>query len=310
MVIARYFVSPRIVLVLGVLGIGALASYLRADGTSRTPSAVAAPLWPEHRFLAIQKEWRKEVQYLQTDRMWEVGGALVVTPEEVGSAIKNCTREEIYYAAGEELPRKILQFHPSDYLQLEQGFLGKDQFSRWFYPSGTVKTYLYHRGARLLQGYDLSPGGRVSVWWLCDGEGEREMKDSGASGFRIRRWFHRGLQYLEKRYKCKDCVGIRLDVGSEGWDRLVVSPHSEDLHLKDKLWQYRRDLRSVWFQSKDKPLAISGWVDDPEREKEASQFTARRKEFLARYNKLLKDAGRNWEELGIDFIRSGGAWPK
>jgi len=296
------------VLVAGMLGIGILAHHLRADATPRTPSKMSAPLRPEHRFLAIRTEWRKEVCYLQTDRSVEVGGPRVVTPAEVGAAIKECTREESYYAAGEKLPRKMLEFHPSGYLKEETDFVGEEQFSRSLYPNGSIKTYRYHHGARLLQGYDLAPDGRVSVW-LRDGEGEREMKDSGLSGFRVHRWFHGGWPLLEKRYRGRECVRIRLDAKGEEWGMLLVSPHSANLFLGDKLWSYDSDLRRCEFQSKDKPLNFSGWPD-PEREKEAARFAACRKEFLGRYDKLLKEAGQSWEELGIDFIRLGKDWPK
>jgi hypothetical protein len=299
------FTPSKWILILAMLGLGAVVYPLHADVPSQTRTEVSKLLRPEHRFLPIQKEWRKEVEYLVPCE--DLGGYSVLTAAAAGAETWRYFRQECYHAGGKNQIPKLLRFHPSGYLQEEIDTLDREQFIRTFYPNGTVKTYLYWREGRWLQGYDISPDGKVKHW-LRDGNGERVTRGS-QPGFRVQRWYHQGRRFLEKRYEKDVCTKMRLDLEDKAWDMLVVTPTTESLRLGGAAKNWDKIGGHVWFQKGGDFSIDPGWPN-PEREKARQEYPKQRKEFLNRYGELLTRAGRNWEELGIGFLRSGAAWPK
>jgi hypothetical protein len=296
----------RAVLALGLLGAGAGVLTYHAQTGGSLPPATAAPLpgVTGHAFRPVDKAWVKTGSYLKPDGGDPPESYTVVEPKDRDPAFKGYYREERYRETAQAKEDcKILRYHPSGYLHTEIDNLGKEeQFSRSLRADGSVAYFAHWRGGQWLDGYSVSPGGKV--WHrLRDGRGELVVYGD-KDGFYRHTWYHEGYPFLEKRFEKGACSGVRLNGG--GSDSLTVSAKGERLLLwaRQEIW-YKAPGEKPHFQEIGRP--------DPRRaeagEKLRELYPLRRQEFLETYGKFLRKAGRSWQGLGIDFIRSGKPWP-
>ena len=201
----------------------------------------------KHPFHPPQRRWLLEVDYLQEDGP---ASYIVVKPADRDPGIKTYHKEICYYwnpqerAAGRTC--KVLRFNPHGWREEEIDNIGPDQYSREFYPSGSVSSSLHWYGpdgviGKWLDGDSVSPV-KKKVSHFAHGRGALTAwnSDAGDEGTYARTWYLDGDTYLTKRVVQNKCTGTTLYAPHD--DSLSVGPQEETLTLTSlhELWIKRR----------------------------------------------------------------------
>jgi RNA polymerase sigma factor (sigma-70 family) len=304
--LARLRAVGAVLLAVGLLtAAGGVAAYhLRPQDPDRPPATAAADA-PPRAFQPVQKAWLRKVTYLKPDKLDPPNSFEVIAPKDRDPGFRQYHKDISYYEKAEDSkPRRSYRYHPTGYLETEIDNVGQEQFSRSLRPDGSVRSYLHWRAGKWLEGYSTSPDGKHKHR-LTEGDGELVSYGS-KQGDRIHRWYSRGDNFLDKRYRDGRCVEVRLNCGDDwliaardGTERLLLTARKE-------IWQ-KTPGSGVWLQEFDKEPGferdqncIAQWQ---------KEYPRRRAAFLKRYGTLLREAGHTWEGLQIDFLRTGAAWP-
>jgi hypothetical protein len=231
---------------------------------------------------------------------------LVVELKDRDPSVTDYLTERSYYARkGDTRPVKILRCYPSGQLASEIDNVGNEQHSRQFHPNGKEASYLHWRAGKWLAGHSISPDGKVRHELKA---GTGEIVTYGKSAGKRRTWYHRAFPYLEIEHRQGKLVRVRLNDES---DWLIVSRDREQLLLwsRRESWDKARGRPAQMSKITDGTAGSLAW-DERRGAGDDKSYPKRRAEFLARYEKRLKAAGRDWKGLGIELIRTGAPWPK
>jgi hypothetical protein len=272
-----------------LLGLAALA---------RLGPARSAPVPPprELRFLPVSPAWVVQVNYLLPYGD-PPDGFTVVAPAKRDPAFRGYSKELSYHAGapGKGKPIKIVRYFPSGKVAQEIDNVGADQHSRSFHANGRVACYLHWREGKWLAGHSTSPDGKV-VHRLDRGRGE--IVTYGGPGAFVHRWYHDASPFLEKAYRDGKLVSVRLNdvIGS-----LSVSASAE--------WLILRFHGENWHRAPGSSGLRLVAFDNRPRFDEGKLYEQRREEFIKACTRTLRAAGKDWKELGIDFIPRAAPWP-
>jgi hypothetical protein len=257
----------------------------------------AAPAPAKYTVSPVMRGWVAKTTYLRPDENELPTYYVVVRPEERDPNYTGYIKDVSYYAVGEERPRKSLRYDAAGRLVDEIDNAGDVQDSRPLYPGGKVACYLHWRAGKWLNGFSVSPDGKVRHE-LKDGRGEI-VQHGRRAGTRMHLWYHQGHPYLEKRYRQGKLVETHLN---NVVDYLRVNVSSETL--------FRATRQEVWTKEAGGPVYLQRLnelqaVERRPRADDPKLYAQRRAAFLQSYEKRLKAAGRDWKGLGIEAIRAG-----
>jgi hypothetical protein len=143
---------------------------------------------------------------------------------------------------------------------------------------------------------------------LVDGNGRLAEYGSGP-GNRVERWYHQGDNYLEKRYVHGACTVVRLNLDA-GW-LIAAKGGAESLSLLSRNEFWHKAPGTAPQVQKGNELPRDDQRDSPRAAADRTKTYARRRaDFVRCYGELLRRYGQTWEELDIEFLRTGGRWPE
>jgi hypothetical protein len=121
------------------------------------------------------------------------------------------------------------------------------------------------------------------------------------------RWYYEGHNYMSKRHQSRSFTEIRLN-GEKDW--FFVRKAGEELLLlsRNEVW-HKPAGGDPELQRLDQPPRFERRPRPSGGPEVAEQYSARRLAFVEEIGKLLDKGGYTWRKLGIDFIRTGAAWP-
>jgi hypothetical protein len=307
--------KDRVAALLAVTVVVSCAGWLTGRGSADDPTSSARPqtptdsqLPPESRpsFGPVIRDWVRTVAYLLPDENDPPNSFRVVEPQERDPGVKNYYKEVCYAPKGEKKPRRILRFFPNGAPCTIIDNIGDEQFCRCLHPDGTVSVYTHWRKGRWVGGHSISPDGK-RVHRLARGTGELVFYGREAGNY-VHRWYYEGDNFLSKRHQNGSFTMIRLN-GEKDW--FLVRKTGEDLLLfsKNETW-HRPAGGAPVVQALDQAPPRIERRPKPGVGVEADRiYASRRRAFVDEIGRLLDKAGYTWRELGIDFIRTGAAWP-
>jgi hypothetical protein len=296
--------------------IASSAGLLSCRGSADVPTSSAQPRSPadsqlppesRHTFEPVVKDWVRQVAYLLPDGNDPPNSFKVVEPEDRDPGVKGYYKQVCYSPKGEEkMPRRILRFFPNGAPCTVIDNIGDEQFCRSYYPDGTARGYTHWRKGKWIGGYSISPDGK-RVHRLTRGTGELVSYGKGEGNFE-HSWYYEGHNFLSKRHQSRSFTEIRLN-GEKDWFFFREAGEELLLHSRNEAW--RKPAGGIpALQMFDKVPRIERRPRPPGAGLVAAeQYSARRLDFVEEIGKLLDKGGYTWRKLGIDFIRTGAAWP-
>ena len=275
-----------------------------------------------HAFRPVRKEWTPEVSYL-IDRGHSFQ---VIKPQDRDPESKLYYRQVRYHTSPKgKRPARMLRYHPSGHVVSQSDWVGKQQFSRCFYPDGSIRSYLHWRDRKWIAGYTVGPDGKA-VQKLTDGSGLLEFHGRAVGGC-TKKWYHKGSVFLTRQYSRGKLVETHLTDG-DGWLILRDGKESLSLDSRGEHWTKTQGRVSVQVmdsyidgstgkihmrpvRNNDEIRRLSGsrirrrmtkeQAEGLERERQ-EMYRKRLKEFLRTYRKLARKAGYSLRGLGLEAI--------